>query len=164
MMYVHLPFFPLSVNEAYFTKGNIRTLKSAGKKFQNEVKNYLGKHHPDFLAYLGKKDAEFEILFVLFFEPGSLYCKTWSKESKVARHKRIDASNRLKLLEDAIVEAAGYDDTQHFYAAIAKAEALEGYSPYVEVWAWREEEHGPIQQFLHRRFERASATDARSVQ
>jgi Holliday junction resolvase RusA-like endonuclease len=148
VIHVDIPFFPPSANNAYFTRGKLRVLSTEGKKYKNDVQNFLGRQHPEFLSFFAQKDMEYEMIFILFFEPGTLYNKTWPQTKDVSRHKKIDASNRAKLLEDILAKAAGYDDSQHFSVTTTKGEALPRQQPYVEVWAWREEENGPIARFL----------------
>lgn len=147
MMHVRIPFFPPTTNHAYFTRGHVRVLTKVGKKFKAEVKNFLGREHPDFLSYF-RPNTEYEVLFLLFFGADSLYNRGWPKDPEMSRHKSIDASNRVKLLEDAVVEAAGYNDAQHFAISVVKTEALLGQEPYVEMWAWNEEDNGPIARFI----------------
>jgi len=147
MMHVVLPFFPPSSNNAYFTRGRLRRMSTEGKKFLNEMKHHLLKEHPEFLAQF-KPDVEYEVLFLLHYEAGTLYNATWLKDPKVGRHKKNDATNRVKILEDAIVDAAGHDDRQHWSVSVTKTEALIGQSPYVEVWVWKEDESGPISRFI----------------
>lgn len=147
MIHVSIPFFPISVNHAYFQRGHTRVLTAKGKKYKAEVKNFLGRHHPEFLAFF-KPNVEYELLYLMFFEAGELYCKGWPKDPEMSRHKRIDVTNRVKLLEDALTEAAGYDDKQHWSVSVVKAEALVDEKPYVRVWAWNEEENGPLASFI----------------
>lgn len=147
MIGITLPFFPPSTNHAYFTRGHIRKLSTEGKRFKNEVQNYLLKYHPNVLAFF-QPNVEYEVLFILFYEADTLYNKGWPKDSKVPRHKKNDATNRIKLLEDAVVSAAGHDDRQHWSVSVTKSEALVGQDPYVEMWVWHEDENGPIARFV----------------
>jgi Holliday junction resolvase RusA-like endonuclease len=126
----------------------MRVLKKEGKAYKREVQNFLGRNHPEFLSFFSRKDEEFEVVIIALFAIGDVYCKTWGKDPKVRRHKKTDASNRVKLLEDTIVEAAGYDDAQHISISVTKGEVMPGQDPYVEVWAWGEFENGPIAQFV----------------
>lgn len=150
-----IPYFPPTSNHAYFTRGRIRALTTVGKRFKNEVKSHLGKFYPEFLAYF-KKDVEYEILFIMYFANGALYNKTWPNKPGVPRHKIVDAQNRIKLAEDAVVEAAGYNDAQNFKVAIAKKEAEPEADPYFSVWVW--EDNGPISRFLSNRTDRDTLT------
>lgn len=151
MIHIVLPFFPPSSNNAYFTRGNLRVLKKEGVKFKREVQNFLGKEHPEFLQFFASKDKEYEVVIRLVFAADELYSKTWLKKEGVRRHKKNDATNRIKLLEDVLVDATGHDDAQHASFTSTKTEAMPGHSPYVEIWAWGEEESdGPVTQFLAR--------------
>lgn len=148
MIKVDIPFFPPTANKAYFTRGKMRALSSEGKKFKNEVKNFLGTRHPEVLQFF-KPNVEYEILLVMKYEHGSMYTKGWGKVAGVERHKKRDASNLVKLAEDAIVSAAGHDDKQHRTVSVSKDELPPGQEPYFELWAWSEGEHGPIKHREH---------------
>lgn len=133
MIYLRLPFFPPSANTAYFTKGSRRILTSAGKKFKNEVKTYLVRHYPEELRFI-TKNGGYDLLFVLYFD--AIYNKGWPEKSKT-RHKRVDATNRVKLLEDALVEAAGHDDCQHTSVSVMKKEVVDSdWTPWCEIYVW----------------------------
>jgi hypothetical protein len=150
MMYVCLPLFPPSTNHAYFTRGRFRKLTKEGERFKNEVQGFLGKNHPDFLAFF-RPNVEYEVLLLLHFREEELYNERWLKSTKVARHKSNDASNRVKLLEDIIAKTAGCNDAQNFAISSAKTVTLPNQDPFTEVWAWNEDEDGPIARFLHAR-------------
>jgi Holliday junction resolvase RusA-like endonuclease len=49
------------------------------------------------------------------------------------RYKTVDVSNRIKLLEDAIAEAGGFDDSQIFSLTVEKVESDR---EYCEVYIW----------------------------
>lgn len=151
MIGIRIPFFPPSVNEAYFTKGNLRVLRPEGKRFKLEVQNYLGKYCADFLRLFQRPDEEYEILFIMHFAPDTIYNKTWTEKEGVRRHKKNDASNRVKLIEDAIASCAGFDDAQNIISSVMKTEVSPGQQPGVEIWAWGEEEDGPVASFVGRR-------------
>ena len=158
MIHVEVPYFPPSVNHAYFDqvimnsrKGKKfivkRTLTAAGRKFKRELKTWLGKNRQDVLSFFNSPGGEYSILIVLYFE--ALYNAGWPKKAK-ARHKKIDASNYIKVLEDALAEAAGHNDSQHVCVSVSKAQVPEGREPYFRLWAWNsEEEDGPIDVFLY---------------
>jgi Holliday junction resolvase RusA-like endonuclease len=154
VIYFKSPYFPPSSNNAYFTKLQrkggksipIRVLTNEGRKYKREFKTWLAKEHPNLLAFFGNKHGEFSILVVLYFK--EVYNAGWPKTVKT-RHKRLDASNRVKVLEDALAEACGHDDSQHMTISSMKSRADSGQEPYFELWAWNsEEEDGPIEQFV----------------
>ncbi len=150
MISVHIPFFPPSTNHAYLSTSHGRILTKEGKRYKTEVQHFLGQHCPGFIAFF-KPNIEYEILFMLYFEAGSLYTKSWPKNTEVSRHKRIDATNRVKLLEDVITETAGYNDCQHFAFSVVKTEASVNQHPFTDVYAWDEQEDGPLARYRHTR-------------
>lgn len=152
------PFFPPSVNNAYFTKiarpknnpsGKsvpTRVLSNEGKKFKRTFKTWLAREHPHALEFFSSPTGEYSILVVLHFK--GLYNTGWPKNAKT-RHKKLDASNYIKVLEDALVDACGHDDSQHVCVTMMKAEAPQGEEPYFELWAWNsEQEDGPVDAFI----------------
>jgi hypothetical protein len=162
MIHISVPYFPPSANNAYFTKMSrpkgapkgtkavpIRVLTNEGRKFKREFKTWLARYHPEALKFFSSKSGEFSIVVVLHFE--ALYNIGWPKRAKT-RHKKIDASNHLKILEDALVEACGHDDSQHIGVSAVKCEAKDGEEPWFELIAWNsEEEDGPLESFLYNR-------------
>ncbi len=96
-----------------------------------------------------------------FFEPNRPYClvvklymlglsnTTFRKGEAANRYKKVDAGNRLKLLEDALTDACGHDDSQHFRVLVWKEEALTKEDVRTEVWAWCwEEEECPFDNLM----------------
>lgn len=152
------PYFPPSLNNAYFTKMTrpkggkgkpvpMRVLTNDGRKYKREFKTWLAKNHPEVLSFFSRPSGEFSIFIVLYFD--KLYNVGWPEKAK-NRHKRIDASNHVKVLEDALVDACGHDDSQHVSVSVMKAEVLNE-EPYFELWAWNsEEEDGPLESFYNR--------------
>ena len=142
MLYFKLPFLPPSVNHAYFQKGNRRILTAKGRKFKVEVKTYIARQCPEALDFFNQQDP-YTVIFNLVFE--SVYTKGKTAQS---RYKKIDVSNRVKLLEDALTDACGHDDSQHQIVAAAKSTA-ENEEPHVEVWAFNQlKEECPIDEWI----------------
>lgn len=142
---------PPSVNHLYFQRGGIRILSTEGKRYKFTVKNTLARKYPDFIRRLTNaklQQEELEMLFVLNFAKQDVYCETYGKKSGVFRHKKIDASNRVKILEDSISEASGCDDKQNWRVSVAKQVVAEGHEPYVRVYVWGADEDGPVGRFL----------------
>ena len=140
--YCKLPFFPPSVNHAYFSKGNRKILTSKGKKFKTEVKTFLAQHCPAFLGCL-KPETPYTIVFNLAFE--AIHTKGKTAQS---RYKKIDVTNRVKLLEDALTAAGGYDDCQHMTVVASKDTAV-GEDPFVEIWVFNQlDEECPIDEWI----------------
>lgn len=136
MIYFCIPSLPPSTNHAYFNlPGGGRTLTTKGKKYKRETAAYLSQGYPKDLATL-KPNMPYLLKVRFWFS--DLENKTWPNSAKT-RYKRIDASNRLKLLEDVISEVAGIDDSQNLTVVIEKRQAKE---ECTEIWMWDfENEH-----------------------
>jgi len=120
-------------------------LTTKGKRFKTEVKTHIVRHHQSVLRSMSK-DVSYEILFVLHDEHDRIFTKT---EKAKSRYKKYDVSNRVKLLEDAVCEALGYDDCQNFTVSVAKRVTTE--NPSVTVWLFPQgEPNGPVGLFLER--------------
>lgn len=138
MISLSVPSIPPSANHAYFNNRNGgRTLAPAGKKYIRETKTHLVQNFPYALNTI-RPDRAYLVYFRIYFE--SITNKLWPKEAKT-RYKTIDASNRIKLLEDALKEACGIDDAQHLMVVIEKKEG----PPLTEIFIWNlEEEATPL--------------------
>jgi Holliday junction resolvase RusA-like endonuclease len=138
MIKLDVPFFPPSVNHAYFTKmarpkNNpkgppvpIRVVTKEGKAYTREFKTWLAREHQEVLRFFSEPDGDYSILVVLYFK--ELYNAGWPKKAKT-RHKKIDGSNYVKVLEDALVDACGHDDSQHVTVTVVKEQAAPGETP-----------------------------------
>lgn len=118
---------PPSVNSIYFTRGKNRVLTTIGKTYKEDVKAYiikeiLQKPIPD----LKNKPLGLSLHFYFKTIENKSYAKTDN------RFKRIDVSNRIKILEDAISETLGIDDCQ-FIFVFAKKETSQNNLEYVTV-------------------------------
>jgi Holliday junction resolvase RusA-like endonuclease len=143
MIHFKLEGLPLSVNHAYFQKGKQRILTKKGRAYKTEVKTTLAQQYPQVLS---------------FFQPDKPYCiifrftlkHTTNTTAKAkTRYKRVDVSNRIKLLEDALTDACGHDDAQHFRVLAWKEQAGPDEPEHVDVWAWSwEDEPCPFDDIL----------------
>jgi len=143
MIHFTLEGLPLSMNHAYFQKGRQRILTTKGKAYKVEVKTTLAQKYPKVLS---------------FFQPDKPYClvfrftlkQTVNTTAKAkTRYKRVDVSNRIKLLEDALTDACGHDDSQHFRVLAWKEQAGPDEPEHVDVWAWSwEDEPCPFDDIL----------------
>jgi Holliday junction resolvase RusA-like endonuclease len=129
VIHFELEGLPPSANNAYFQKGHKRILTSKGRAYKVAVKTTLAQQWPEVLKFF-QPDRPYSIMVHFFFEK-----VTNSKKAKT-RYKRIDVSNRLKLLEDALTEACGYDDSQHMRILAVKEQVPTGGSEKTKVWAW----------------------------
>lgn len=117
---------PPTVNKVYFTHGKSRSLTSAGKTYKEDVKAILIKQIletkiPDL------KDKPLALWMVCYFE------QVENKNTAKSRFKRIDVSNRIKVLEDAVVETLGIDDSQ-FMTVIAQKKQADTESVSIEIY------------------------------
>lgn len=138
MISLSLPNIPPSANHAYFTnRQGGRTLSTAGQKYIRETKTHLAQNFPLLLTAI-KPDRPYLVYFRIYFE--SVTNKLWPEKAKT-RYKTVDASNRIKLLEDALKEACGIDDAQHLMVVVEKREG----PPLTEIFIWGlEEEATPL--------------------
>lgn len=104
---VTLPL-PPSVNALYCTVFKRRVLSAEGKKF----KRFVGKRLPALLPHL--EPHEWLRLELTFHLP--LYYQN-------GKRRKWDATNYVKVLEDAIVEALCEDDSAVLTVSIAKSES-----------------------------------------
>lgn len=135
MIHMTLPWLPPSANHAYANiRGtNKRVLTTEGKSFKTRTTVYLAQTYPKELTFF-KPDKLYILKFVFFFE--QLENAGWPKKA-LSRYKKIDVSNRLKLLEDALKDAAGIDDSQHMGLILVKKQDLK---ERVEIWAWDDQQ------------------------
>jgi hypothetical protein len=136
MIYMELPFIPPSINTAYFTvmsrvgKASVpkRVLTEEGKAFKAKTAGHLARNYPTELQIF-RPNIPYAIAYLVSFD--SIVNKTWP-ESAETRYKRIDASNRVKLVEDALVVAAGVDDSQFVISLVGKDQG----PPKTVILAW----------------------------
>jgi len=67
------------------------------------------------------------------FQFPELTCKGLPDKAK-NRYKRVDLSNRVKLLEDSLVTVLGIDDSCFFTLLLRKTEGEEA----THIWVWNE--------------------------
>ena len=118
MIDVDLPY-PPSVNRAYATtRGGRRLLTAEGKLYKQSIRDVIGQRYsgvtPE-LSRLGEVPLALTIKLYTRVEN-----KGWSEGKAKNRYKRVDVSNRVKLLEDALFEALGVDDSLVFRLVVEK--------------------------------------------
>lgn len=109
---------PPSTNKLYYTKGGIRHLSAAGKIYHHKVKIAILSSiafSPDFMEGL---DTPLSLDLTFYFT--ELENKGWLQGKAKSRYKRVDLSNRVKVLEDAIAEALCIDDKLFFSITLRK--------------------------------------------
>jgi Holliday junction resolvase RusA-like endonuclease len=142
MIYFELPFLPPSVNAAYVNIpkrrvgkkmiGGGKRLTEDGKLFKQDVKAIILKTNAANTSQL--KDNAALGIYMFFGFPNML--NKGYPDSADTKYKKIDLTNRIKLLEDAIVETIGIDDSQFVYSIGAKYESKE---KETKVWLWNED-------------------------
>ena len=109
---------PPTVNKAYFQKGKRKVLTSAARAFKEDVKRTVSQQlalRPD-LAQLDS--VPLVLILEVYFE--SIINKGWLEGKAKSLFKKLDASNRIKLLEDALCGALGIDDKQYMTVMVCK--------------------------------------------
>ena len=148
MISLSIPSLPPSSNHAYMNNGfGGRTLSKEGQCYKRETLAHLTRTYPQLLRFF-KPDVAYGIYIRLFFP--ELENKGWPKTAK-SRYKRTDASNRVKLLEDTLKDAAGIDDSQHLILCVEKTVGEE----HTEVFAWELHDDNPFTTFQLLRMESA---------
>lgn len=144
-----IPGLPPSVNHAWFNlpKGG-RTLKPAGKKYKAEVQTLLAQQYPKELMTFVKNEP-----YLMFWRVHLELIEnaTWGAAKKAAenRYKKVDVTNRIKILEDVIAEVTGIDDSATLTFAIQKVKA-DG-PEKIEVFIWNTyREESPFDEPLSR--------------
>ena len=148
MIHIRVPSVPLSVNHAYAKKrGGGRVLTKAGKKYKNETKTYIARRYPQVLKFF-KPNVQYIVIVEFTFKGReSLVCKGWPGTAK-NRHKRLDVTNRTKLFEDALSDAAGVDDKDNFFVGVGKTWHRDYEETNVWVWCREEEPNNPIDELI----------------
>ena len=120
---------PISTNKAYVTtRSGRRILSSKGKVYKQQVKDIIGQKLALSPNIVPEGPLHLKIL-LLFLEVEN---KGWSTGKAKNRYKKIDVSNRVKLLEDAICESLGIDDSMFFSLTVRKRRSPDA-KEYVKV-------------------------------
>lgn len=140
MLYISLPGLPPSVNKAYFEQvvlkqmGKksklvpVRTLTTEGRAYKKEVVAHIVQNHGLEMHWV-KPNMPLGLAIRVHFP--QVENSGWPKDAQ-SRYKKVDATNRVKLLEDAVVQALGVDDSQFMQASVTKVPGAE----LTEVWVW----------------------------
>src|SRR5210317_796212 len=111
---------PLSVNKAYVSIGRgRRKLSTEGKIYKRMLVDTLAPHVTISNANIFS-GIPLELHITLYFK--SIENKGWPKKTK-ERYKRVDVSNRVKLLEDALFDSLGLDDKLIFSLRVTKTQS-----------------------------------------
>ena len=135
MLHIQIPSLPPSSNHAYFNLKGGRSLTKEGKKYKTETTTHIARSYPFELAQI-RQNEPYVLYIRLYFD--KLENDDWPKKSK-SRYKTVDASNRVKLLEDCVKDACGIDDAQHMIVIVEKRLG----TPATEVFLWNMQEEVP---------------------
>jgi Holliday junction resolvase RusA-like endonuclease len=147
MIHLALPWLPPSVNNAYIDRrGGGRALADETRRFKVEAPAHLLRYHrQEMLFFVERKDTPLTV--AVCFTMTEIENKGWLKKKGVARYKKVDASNRIKILEDVLATAAGVDDSQNFIVALCKRY---GSTEKTDIWVWDpEKEDSPFDAAFH---------------
>lgn len=128
---VYLESEPISINAAYTTVRGRRMLTTEGKAFKANLAAAVARELPIDWGKLADRVyseaawVELEVgihrnIRVASWKPGA-------REKRQMPYQRMDGSNYLKLIEDAVVHATGIDDSAHLDVRVVKAQSDENF-------------------------------------
>lgn len=130
---ISYPIIPPTSNKLYF-RGT--QLTAVSRKYAEDFSKFAMQRHG---AEILEMDSKSTYALHLRFYFLSLVNSKWndpkcppSKRPK-SRYKRIDLSNRIKLLEDCIRDALDIDDAQTFAASQEKHQCMQGEPERVDI-------------------------------
>lgn len=118
---VWIPFLPPSSNKIYepvWVQGKPRgkRLTQEARKFKVRAMKVIQKDGRGALLNL-KEDVPYVLTIAVFFE--KVLNKGWPSKAE-SRYKRVDATNRVKLIEDTAADGVGVDDRHNFRIILEK--------------------------------------------
>lgn len=139
MIRLSIPWIPPSINEAYINqRGGGRALSEVTRRFKTEAPAHLLRYHrQEMLFFVDKKNTPLTLAICCWMT--ELENKGWlaflegRSKKAVARYKKLDTTNRIKILEDVVAMAAGVDDSQNFTVALCKRL---GQTEKTDIWVW----------------------------
>jgi hypothetical protein len=154
MIRLELPWLPPTVNHAYKPgltfdsrhKPHAKIeLSEIGRSFKSQAAPYLSSNYPQELRIFERNKPYF-CPMRFYFE--AIENKGWAAGKAENRYKRVDASNRIKILEDSLAAAGGVDDSQ-FMAPFAMK--VQGLPERTVIWVYSlEDEKAPgIDELIH---------------
>jgi hypothetical protein len=137
MIRIELPFLPPSTNHAYTADMyGKRTLTVEGKKFKRETKAIVAGKNARIIVGI-KPNKPYLIVARFFFK--ELENRGWAKGKTDNRYKTLDATNRIKLLEDALGESIGVNDSNNMTVVEEKKQG-EPERTILFIWSLEDEE------------------------
>jgi Holliday junction resolvase RusA-like endonuclease len=130
---ISLAGLPPSSNHAYFNlpRGG-RTLTTKGRGYKTETSAFVIRFHQNDIREL-KRNHPYGLAVKLVFT--NLYNETWPAKAS-SRYKKVDVSNRVKLLEDSLMDAFGLDDSQILDLHLGKRT---GENEFTHILLWDQE-------------------------
>lgn len=149
MIHLVVPSVPITMNAAYANQrgGKGRVLTEKGRRYKLETTNHLIRRYPKELQYF-KKDVPYTLVVWFVFENEVTLLNKGYPEKAKTRYKKLDVGNRLKLFEDALANATGCDDSQHWLLTLYKST---GKKDATHLWVWNmwDEPNNPIANALY---------------
>jgi hypothetical protein len=131
MIRLELPELPPSSNHAYFNmRGKGRALTAEGRGFLLRAKTHFAQRYPIEMK-LFAPNYPYLVAIRFFFE--DIENKGFRTGDAKTRYKIFDGGNRTKLLEDALKDAGGIDDSQVLTSIWMKSK---GSPERTIIWAW----------------------------
>lgn len=110
---------PPSDNKIYVSgRRGVRFLSSKANKFKISVADQILKLSYDYDGEWFLENIEYEVIIRVFFP--AIENKGWVKGNAKSRYKKSDATNRQKLVIDAVMEGIGVDDSHISKATLYK--------------------------------------------
>lgn len=132
MLHVCYPKLPPSSNKIYFQGTRLTT---AARKYAEEFSHFIATRHGHEIINVDPS-LTYAVHFRFFFQ--TLVNEGWVSRDKSGKrkakspYKKLDLSNRIKLLEDCLRDAIGVDDSQTFAASQEKHHDPD--NPRVEIY------------------------------
>lgn len=113
---------PPTVNKLYFNMRGRRVLSADGRALKIKLQAEIARCAVSVLDL--EEQRPLKVHIALYF--ARLENLGWSKGKTKNRYKRVDVSNRAKLMEDAISDALGIDDALFFEVRLTKHQSDTG--------------------------------------
>lgn len=116
---IELPM-PPSVNKLYYVRNGRKALSSEGRALKEQMRAAIVLSSASSAAASDLENVPLQLELTFFFE--ELENRGWSQKKTQTRYKKVDVSNRVKLVEDAVCEALGIDDSVFMSIHLSKQE------------------------------------------
>jgi Holliday junction resolvase RusA-like endonuclease len=112
-------------------------LTPEGKRYKKETTAHISRNYVAELREIEQNIPYLLIVVFQFADPVALVNKGYPTSTK-SRFKRLDVTNRMKLFEDALVDATAADDAQHWTVLLHKTCGVEDRT---HLWVSNLEDH-----------------------